>query len=73
MVKYGERSVVIRGASSFEFIRKCQEYVIMSYEQKEADFHIYRSMAHFLSGCIFQNIVEVEQGCREFFTSKPKE
>jgi len=36
-----------------------------------SDFHLFRSMAHFLSGRIFDNIADVEQECREFFASKP--
>jgi len=38
-----------------------------------SDFHIYRSMAHFLSGRIFDNITDVEQGCHEFLAPKPKD
>jgi len=36
-----------------------------------SDFHVFRSMVHFLSRSIFDNIADVEQGCREFFASKP--
>jgi [histone H3]-lysine36 N-dimethyltransferase SETMAR len=38
-----------------------------------SDFHLFRSMAHFLSGRTFDNIADVEEGCREFFSSKPKD
>ena len=38
-----------------------------------SDFHLFRSMAHFLRGRNFNNIEEVEIGCREFFHSKDKE
>ena len=38
-----------------------------------SDFRLFRPMAHFLSGRIFDNIADVEQGCREFFASKPKD
>ena len=38
-----------------------------------SDFHLFRSMAHFLSGRIFDSIVDVEQGCREFFDTKSKD
>jgi len=38
-----------------------------------SDFHLFESMAHFLSGRIFDNITDVEQRCREFFSSKPKD
>jgi len=38
-----------------------------------SDFHRFKSMAHFLSGRIFDNIANVEQGCCEFFDSKPKD
>jgi len=37
-----------------------------------SDFQPFRSMAHFLSGRIFDNIADVEQRCRQFFASKPK-
>jgi len=36
-------------------------------------FFLFRSMAHFLSGRFFDNIADVEQGCGEFFASKPKD
>lgn len=37
-----------------------------------SDFHLFRSMAHFLRGRSFANLEEVENGCREFFASKDK-
>ena len=36
------------------------------------DFCLFRSMALFLLGRMFENIADVEQGCREFFVFKPK-
>jgi len=38
-----------------------------------SDFNLFMSIAHFLSGRIFDNIADVEQGCCEFFASKLKE
>lgn len=38
-----------------------------------SDFHLFRSMAHFLRGRTFDSVEEVENGCREFFESKPPE
>jgi histone-lysine N-methyltransferase SETMAR len=38
-----------------------------------SDYHLFRSMAHFLRGRSFNNLVDVERGCREFFASKDKE
>ena len=38
-----------------------------------SDYHLFRSMAHFLRGRNFQNIQEVENACREFFGSKDKD
>ena len=38
-----------------------------------SDYHLFRSMAHFLRGRSFNNLGEVENGCREFFASKNKE
>lgn len=37
-----------------------------------SDYHLFRSMAHFLRGRQFENIEQVENGCREFFLSKDK-
>ncbi|CAD5233672.1 unnamed protein product [Bursaphelenchus xylophilus] len=38
-----------------------------------SDFHLFRSMAHFLRGRSFNDLDDVENGCREFFASKNKE
>jgi histone-lysine N-methyltransferase SETMAR len=38
-----------------------------------SDQHLFRSMAHFLRGCSFNNLDDVERRCREFFASKDKE
>lgn len=38
-----------------------------------SDYGLFRSMAHFLNGRRFNTFDEVENGCREFFDSKPKE
>ena len=38
-----------------------------------SDYHLFRSMAHFLRGLSFNNLGEVEDGCRAFFASKDKE
>lgn len=38
-----------------------------------SDYHLFRSMAHFLRGRQFENVEEVENGCHEFFASKSKE
>ena len=35
-----------------------------------SDYHICRSMAHFLVGRKFNNEEEIEMDCREFFASK---
>lgn len=35
-----------------------------------SDYHLFRSMAHFLRGRRFVNINDVENGCHEFFDSK---
>ena len=35
-----------------------------------SDYHLFRSMAHFLKGLHFNNEQEVEDGCRQFFNSK---
>ena len=35
-----------------------------------SDYHLFRSMAHFLKGRRFNDELEVENGCREFFASK---
>ena len=37
-----------------------------------SDFHLFRSMAHFLRGRSFANLDEVETGCRQFFASHDK-
>ena len=37
-----------------------------------SDFHLFRSMAHFLRGRSFGNLDEIETGCREFFASHDK-
>jgi len=38
-----------------------------------SDFHLFRSMAHFLSGRIFDNTADLEQRCHKFFASKRKD
>lgn len=38
-----------------------------------SDYHLFRSMAHFLRGRCYENEAEVETGCREFFASKTAE
>lgn len=38
-----------------------------------SDYHLFRSMAHFLRGGSFNNSDDIENGCREFFASKDKE
>ena len=38
-----------------------------------SDYGLFRSMEHFLRGHRFETFDEVEQACREFFASKPKE
>lgn len=38
-----------------------------------SDYHLFRSMAHFLRGRHFENLEEVENECRKFFASKPAE
>lgn len=38
-----------------------------------SDYHLFRSMAHFLRGRSFNNLGEVENGSREFFASKNKD
>lgn len=38
-----------------------------------SDYHLFRSMAHFLRGRKFNNSSEVENACQEFFSSKTKE
>ena len=35
-----------------------------------SDYHLFRSMEHFLRGRCFSKIEDVETGCREFFASK---
>ena len=37
-----------------------------------SDYHLFRSMAHFLSGRCFTKVEELENGCRDFFASKNK-
>jgi hypothetical protein len=37
------------------------------------DYHLFRSMAHFLRGRRFNNVAELENGIREFFASKDRE
>ncbi|CAD5229880.1 unnamed protein product [Bursaphelenchus xylophilus] len=37
------------------------------------DYHLFRSMAHFLRGRSLNDLDDVENGCREFFASKNKE
>uniref|UniRef100_A0A1I7S430 Histone-lysine N-methyltransferase SETMAR n=2 Tax=Bursaphelenchus xylophilus TaxID=6326 RepID=A0A1I7S430_BURXY len=37
------------------------------------DYHLFRSMAHFLRGRSFNDLDDVEDGCREFFASMNKE
>lgn len=36
------------------------------------DFHLFRSMAHFLRGRSFNNLEDIKTGCLEFFDSKDK-
>jgi len=38
-----------------------------------SDYHLFRSMAHFLRGRRFDSLEHVEVWCREFFNSKVKE
>ena len=38
-----------------------------------SDYHLFRSMAHFLRGNSFADVKEVEAGVRQFFDSKPPE
>lgn len=38
-----------------------------------SDYHLFRSMAHFFKGRRFNNELDVENGCREFFASKNPE
>ena len=38
-----------------------------------SDCHLFRSMEHFLHGRRFDNLEQVEAGCREFFNLKDKE
>jgi histone-lysine N-methyltransferase SETMAR len=38
-----------------------------------SDYHLFRSMAHFLRGRTFKNVEEVETGVRDFFASKQPE
>ena len=38
-----------------------------------SDFHLFRSMAHFLRGRHFADVHEVENGVRNFLASKPAE
>lgn len=38
-----------------------------------SDYHLFRSMAHFLRGRCFNNLDEVEKGCQDFFSSKDKD
>ena len=38
-----------------------------------SDYHLFRSMAHFLRGRTFNNLDDVKNGCGEFFASKDKE
>jgi len=38
-----------------------------------SDYYLFRSMAHFLRGRTFETPEDVENGCREFFDSKPRE
>ena len=52
---------------------KLLPHLVYSPDFAPTDFYIFRSMAHFLSERIFDNIADVEQGCREFFASKPKD
>lgn len=40
-------------------------------ELSPSDYHLFRSMAHFLKGRSFKNEQEVDEGCRQFFASKP--
>lgn len=37
-----------------------------------SDYHMFRSMATFFKGRRFVDVNDVENGCREFFSSKPK-
>lgn len=38
-----------------------------------SDYHLFRSMAHFLRGRRFNNLDDVEKGCQDFFSSKDKD
>lgn len=38
-----------------------------------SDYHLFRSMAHFLRGRRFETVDDVEEGCRQFFASKDKD
>jgi histone-lysine N-methyltransferase SETMAR len=38
-----------------------------------SDYHLFRSMAHFLRGRRFDSVAEVEEGCRQFFASKERD
>lgn len=38
-----------------------------------SDYHLFRSMAHFLRGRHFTNLDDVENGCRQFFAGKNSE
>jgi histone-lysine N-methyltransferase SETMAR len=38
-----------------------------------SDYHLFRSMAHFLRGRQFNKVNDIEAGCLEFFASKSKE
>lgn len=38
-----------------------------------SDYHLFRSLAHFLLGRQFNNVDDVEVACRDLFTSKPRE
>ena len=38
-----------------------------------SDYHLFRSMAHFLRGRSFDSVEQVEAGCLQFFKSKDKE
>jgi len=38
-----------------------------------SDYYLFLSMAHFLRGRTFETPEDVENGCREFFKSKPQE
>lgn len=49
------------------------EHPAYSPDLAPSDYHLFRSMAHFLRGRTFANLQDVEAGVNEFFASKPAE